>query len=134
MSPLCKRGLGGFKFRVLKYKANLKSRAQRLRKEMTDSERMLWSRLRGKQILEVQFYRQKSIGNYIVDFYASKAKIVIEVDGSQHMNEDHEERDKKRDMYLKNQGLKVLRFDNLEVLREVDSVMDVIYTTVEGRL
>ena len=119
---------------MLKYKANLKSRAQRLRKEMTDSERMLWSRLRGKQILEVQFYRQKSIGNYIVDFYASKAKIVIEVDGSQHMNEDHEEKDRKRDMYLKDQGLEVLRFNNLQVLQEIDSVMEVIYKTVEGRL
>ena len=112
----------------------MKSRAQRLRKEMTDSERMLWSRLRGKQILEVQFYRQKSIGNYIVDFYASKAKIVIEVDGSQHMNEDHEEKDRKRDMYLKDQGLEVLRFNNLQVLQEIDSVMEVIYKTVEGWL
>ena len=119
---------------MLKYKSNLKSSAQRLRKEMTDSERMLWSRLRGKQILDVQFYRQKSIGNYIVDFYASKATIVIEVDGSQHMNDDNEEKDRKRDMYLKDQGLEVLRFNNLQVLQEIDSVMEVIYKTVEGRL
>ena len=84
--------------------------------------------------MEIQFYRQKPIGNYIVDFYASKAKIVIEVDGSQHMDEDHEEKDMERDGYLKNQGLEVLRFDNLEVLQEIDSVMEVIYTAVKGRL
>ena len=108
--------------------------SRRLRKEMTDSERFLWSRLRRKQILGVQFYRQKPIGNFIVDFYAMKAKIVIEVDGSQHMNGCHEEKDKKRDIYLKNQGFEVLRFNNLEVLKEIDSVMEVIYRTVKGRL
>ena len=119
---------------MLNYKLNLKSNAQRLRKEMTDSERILWSRLRGKQILDVQFYRQKTIGNYIVDFYAAKVKVVLEVDGSQHMNEDHEEKDKKRDIYLKNQGLEVLRFNNLQVLQEIDAVMEVIYKIVDGRL
>ena len=108
--------------------------AQRLRKEMTDSERMLWSRLRGKQILDVQFYRQKPIGKYIVDFYASKAKIVVEVDGSQHMDEEQERRDKRRDVCLKSQGLEVLRFNNLQILQETDSVMEVIYKVVEGRL
>ena len=120
--------------RMLKYKTNLKSMAQRLRKEMTDSERMLWSRLRGKQILDVQFYRQKPIGKYIVDFYASKAKIVVEVDGSQHMDEEQERRDKRRDVCLKSQGLEVLRFNNLQILQETDSVMEVIYKVVEGRL
>ena len=119
---------------MLKYHSQLKPRAQRLRKAMTDSERMLWSRLRGKQILEVQFYRQKPIGNYIVDFYASRPRLVIEVDGGQHRDEAFEKRDQIRDQYLRRQGLEVLRFDNLEVLQEIDVVMEVIYRRVWGRL
>ncbi len=101
---------------------------------MTDSERALWTRLRGKQILDVQFYRQKPIGGYIVDFYASQSKIVIEVDGSQHMETEQEQKDAQRDVYLKNKGLYVLRFNNLQVLQEMNSVMEVIYQTVKERL
>ena len=128
-----KRGVRG-DFRVLKYRAKLKLNARRLRKEMTDSERNLWTRLRRKQIMDVQFYRQKPIGPYIVDFYAPKAKIVVEVDGSQHMEKEIEQKDVKRDKYLKNQNLFVLRFDNLQVLQELDSVVEMIYQTVKERL
>jgi len=69
---------------VIEYNRKLKERARRLRTQMTDSERALWERLRRKQVMAVQFYRQKPIGNYIVDFYAPRAKIVVEVDGSHH--------------------------------------------------
>ena len=119
---------------MLKYKANLKHNARRLRKEMTDSEKKLWSRLRRKQIMDAQFYRQKPLGPYIVDFYAPKAKVVVEVDGSQHMEEGVEQKDAQRDKYLKNQNLSVLRFNNLQILQELDSVVEVIYQTVKGRL
>ncbi len=119
---------------MLKYKANLKYNARRLRKEMTDSEKTLWSRLRRKQIMDAQFYRQKSLGPYIVDFYAPKAKIVVEVDGSQHMEEGAQQKDAQRDKYLKSQNLSVLRFNNLQVLQELDSVMEVIFQTVKERL
>ena len=132
-SPFEKGGYGDL-FRVLKYKVNLKHNARRLRKEMTDSEKKLWSRLRGKQIMDTQFYRQKPLGNYIVDFYAPKAKIVIEVDGSQHMEEDARQKDVLRDKYLKNQNLSILRFNNLQVLQELDSVVEVIYQEVKGRM
>ena len=125
---------GGRGIYLLKYKANLKHNARRLRKEMTDSEKKLWSRLRGKQIMDVQFYRQKPLGPYIVDFYAPKAKIVVEVDGSQHMEEGAEQKDAQRDKYLKNQNLSILRFNNLQVLQELDSVVEVIYKEVKGRL
>ena len=101
ISPFGKRGLGGF--RVLKYKVNLKHNACRLRKEMTDSEKKLWTRLGRKQIMDVQFYRQKPLGSYIVDFYAPKAKIVVEVDGSQHTEERARQKDARGDKYLKNQ-------------------------------
>ena len=119
---------------MLKYKTKLKPNARRLRKEMTDSERNLWARLRRKQIMDVQFYRQKPLGPYIVDFYAPKAKIVVEVDGSQHMDEDVEQKDVQRDKYLKSQDLSVLRFNNLQVLQEMDSVVEMIYQAVKVSL
>ena len=70
---------------MLKYNPALKDRARQLRAHMANSELALWSRLRLKQVLGVQVYRQKPIGNYIVDFYAPRAQLVVEVDGSQHL-------------------------------------------------
>ncbi|MEA3489056.1 MAG: DUF559 domain-containing protein [Candidatus Omnitrophota bacterium] len=119
---------------MLKYNTNLKHKARPLRREMTGSEQALWTRLRGKQILDVQFYRQKPIGGYIVDFYASQARIIVEVDGAQHMETDQEQKDAQRDIYLKNEGLYVLRFNNLQVLQELDPVMEVFYQAVKERL
>ena len=97
-----------------------------LRREMTDAERLLWLRLRGKQLMGVQFYRQKPIGNYVVDFCAPRSKIVVEVDGSQHHEPAAMKADTERDEYLSGLGLNVLRFDNLQVLRETESVLDTI--------
>jgi very-short-patch-repair endonuclease len=82
---------------VLKYSANLKGKARQLRRNLTDSEKTLWSRLRSKQVLGIQFYRQKPIGEHIVDFFAPRAKLVVEVDGSQHMGIDHAQKDRRRD-------------------------------------
>lgn len=101
---------------------------------MTESEQLLWSRLRRKQVLGVQFYRQKPIGNYIVDFYAPRPGLVVEVDGSQHFDDQAAIDDKQRDAYLNSQGLKVLRFNNLQVLQQVDAVVEMVYRLVEGRL
>jgi very-short-patch-repair endonuclease len=101
---------------LLHYNKKLKTNARRLRSNSTDAEIVLWSRLRRKQLLNIQFYRQKPIGNYIVDFYAPSAKLVIEVDGSQHFEDCHIKKDKIRDLFMENHGLKVLRFDNLQVL------------------
>ena len=119
---------------MLRYDRNLKQVACLLRNEMTRSEQMLWARLRGKQIQSVQFYRQKPIGAYIVDFYAPKAKLVVEVDGSQHLDLDHEENDAKRDAYLASAGLGVLRFSNTQVLRELDAVVNVISRALMERM
>ena len=118
----------------LSYNSKLKEAARYLRKNMTESERELWSRLRGKQLLGVQFYRQKPIGNFIVDFFAPKAKLVVEVDGSQHAEEDHRSRDKHRDEYLASHGIKVLRFNSREVLNRTDSVVNSIYRYIGERL
>ena len=119
---------------MLPYNQNLKGKARELRKKMTDSEKALWSRLRGKQLLGVQYYRQKPIGDYIVDFYAPEANLVIEVDGSQHFTGDHVESDKQRDQSLAGLGLKVLRFNSREVLTNTEEVVEVIYRTMEASL
>jgi len=119
---------------MLKYSHSLKCKARRMRSELTESESLLWSRLRRKQLLGVQFYRQKPIGNYIADFYAPKARLVIEVDGPQHLNQDHARKDELRDEYLKSQGLLVMRFNNLQVLQQLESVVQEIFRTVVERL
>ena len=119
---------------MLSYNPNLKNNARELRKSMTDSERALWSRLRGKQLQGVQFYRQKPIGDYIVDFYAPRPKIVIEVDGSQHLEQNHSERDKARDEYLTSLGLKVIRFNSREVLEEAEAVVESVYRVITQRM
>lgn len=117
-----------------RYNKALKVNSRSLRSSMTDAEQLLWSRLRRKQILNVQFYRQKPLGNFIVDFYSSKVSLVIEVDGAQHMDPDNRERDRVRSQYLRLCGLEILRFNNLQVLREIEAVMSQIYTVIEERL
>jgi very-short-patch-repair endonuclease len=119
---------------LLRYRPGLKANAQKLRKEMTESEQLLWDRLRRKQILGVQFYRQKPIGNYIVDFFAPEAKLVIEIDGSQHMSESGVLKDKKRDDYLRGEGLLVLRFHDSEVLIDTEAVTEMIFRILSERL
>ncbi len=119
---------------MLRYESHLKKSARKLRKNMTDSECVLWSRLRGKQLYGVQVYRQKPIGEYIVDFYIAKAKLVIEVDGSQHSLNENAEKDRERDAYMNSVGIQVLRFNSIEVLKETDAVVIVIARAVRERL
>jgi very-short-patch-repair endonuclease len=97
---------------------------------MTLAEIKLWNRLRRCQIHGVQFYRQKPIGPYIVDFYAPSARLVIEVDGSQHLENDQRYRDLERAAFLGESGLQVLRFDNRQVLVDMELVMQVIEAAV----
>jgi len=115
---------------MLSYSAKLKSGARELRKNQTDSESLLWEHLRGKQLVGVQFYRQKPIGNYIVDFFAPSVKLVIEVDGSQHMESKHLHKDKKRDDFLVGLGLEILRFDSRVVLTETEAVLEIIFRKI----
>ena len=82
------------------YNKNLKQPSRDLRNSMTDAEQLLWQRLRRKQILGLQFYRQKPILNFIVDFYCPSVSLVIECDGSQHYNEIGVEADQNRDHAL----------------------------------
>jgi len=105
-----------------------------LRKNMTDSEHVLWSRLRAKQLFGIPVYRQKPIGDYVVDFFIPKAKLLIEVDGSQHSANENTEKDRKRDAYMKGVGLQILRFKSNAVLKETDAVVNVIARAVRERL
>jgi very-short-patch-repair endonuclease len=103
--------------------ATLKA-ARELRREMTDAEKRLWSRLRGRQLGNHKFRRQAQINPYIVDFCCLRQKLVIEVDGGQHaemMQEDAE-----RTAHIEARGYRVLRFWNNDVMRNTDGVVDTI--------
>ncbi|MDD5642717.1 MAG: DUF559 domain-containing protein [Syntrophales bacterium] len=112
---------------MLPFNKKLKPLARALRKNMTDAEIALWSRIRRKQLKDKQFYRQKNIGNYIVDFYCPAAKLIIELDGDHHYTGDGPKKDEIRDRNLKPLGFKVLRFSSYEALRNLDGVVETIY-------
>lgn len=113
------------------YNQHLKDPSRLLRNNMTDAELKLWQRLKRKQILGFQFYRQKPILNFIVDFYCPRAKLVIECDGCQHHTIEGLESDALRDDMLNQLGLKVLRFDNRKILLEIDAVCFVIFNALQ---
>ncbi len=112
---------------MLSYNKSLKQFSKNLRRNMTDAERLLWSRIRGKQLKGLQFYRQKVVGNYIVDFYCPKSKLVIEVDGGQHYSDEGRDKDSVRDDYMKKNGISVLRLSDRDVLKRIDVVMEEIW-------
>ena len=99
---------------------NTRTHAIELRKELTPAEGKLWSRIRNDQ-LGVNFRRQHAIGNYILDFCSPKAKLVIELDGSQHL--EQEEYDMERTKYFESQGYKVIRFWNNDVMNNTEGVI-----------
>jgi very-short-patch-repair endonuclease len=113
------------------YNRDLKPCSRSLRNNMTEAEWRLWYVLKNKQLNGHQFYRQKIIGDYIVDFYCPAVKLVVEVDGSQHQSKVNAESDKKRDEFLKNHGLNILRVNNLEVLRNIEGVVHRILEYLE---
>lgn len=112
------------------YNKNLKYNARQLRNNMTEAEQKLWLRLRQKQILGLQFYRQKPILNFIVDFYCPAASLIIECDGIQHLNEKGLQYDLVRDQALTQLNLTVLRFNNLQILHELDAVIKTIENVI----
>lgn len=112
------------------YTKSLIANARKLRREMTDPERKLWSLVRGKQ-LGVKIRRQVPIGRYIVDFLCEERKSIIELDGSQHYEPEGRRRDKTRDDYLRNLGYTVLRIDNIDMLKNTDFVLMEIVSFLE---
>jgi very-short-patch-repair endonuclease len=112
---------------MLPFNRRLKGFARGLRKNPTDAEFKLWQNIREKRIRGYQFYRQKNIGNYIVDFYCPAGKLIIELDGGQHYSEEGMESDEIRDNYLTGLGFTVLRFSDRDVLKNLDGVLQRIY-------
>ena len=101
--------------------------AKLLRANATGAERILWSILRYKQLAALRFRRQQPIGPYIVDFFCPSAKLVVELDGSQHGADKIVAYDEDRTRFLESKGYRVLRFWNVEVIRNRDSVAEAIY-------
>jgi len=101
---------------------NNKTNAQRLRREMTKEERHLWYDF--FKAVGIRANRQKPIGPYIVDFYIASTKLVVELDGSQHFEEEGQKHDEARDCFLREQGLTVLRYSNAEVNRNFRGVCE----------
>lgn len=108
------------------YSVGLKHPARLLRNNMTNAEKKLWCILRHKQLLGAQFYRQKPLLNYIVDFYCPTYNLVIECDGSQHYTAEGLLADQIRDQTLAQIGLVTLRFHNWQILKDIDLVRQII--------
>ncbi len=108
----------------MKYTSNKKltPNAKSLRKNMTEAERKLWYDVLKK--FPVTINRQKVIGNYIVDFCCYSKKIIVEVDGGQHYEEEKIKDDEKRTKYLEGLGYKVLRYSNYDVIKNIDGVYE----------
>jgi very-short-patch-repair endonuclease len=105
-------------------------RAGKLRHELTPAEQKLWAYLRGNKLNGVSFRRQHAIGNYIVDFVSIKQKLIIELDGSQHL--EQEEYDLERTAFLESQGYTIIRFWNNDVMNDINSVIRAIDVTLRG--
>ena len=105
--------------------------ARRLRKEMTKEERLLWYGYLRE--CPVKFYRQRILGNYIADFYSAKAKLVIELDGSQHYEEEGKAADEKRDAELRSLGFSVVRYTNREINRNFNGVCEDLMRRILGK-
>ena len=111
---------------------SLRNRSTELRNNTTRQENHLWYDFLKKHRL--QFYRQRIIGNYIVDFYCPKAKLVIELDGSQHYEKEMAEYDSIRTEYLNSLGLQVIRFSNKDIDDSFEAVCQVIEETILSQL
>lgn len=108
------------------YNNKHKSFARRLRKDQTDAEKFLWSKLKSRQLNGYKFRRQQPIDNYIVDFYCHEKKLVIELDGSQHIKPNNQKYDLMRTAKLNDLGITVLRFNDNDIFENLNGVLEEI--------
>ena len=108
----------------------LESRRRDLRVKQTAAEKTLWQQVRNRQVEGFTFFRQYSTGKYIADFYCSELRLVIELDGSHHYEENVFEYDKIREEFMKSLDIKTIRFNNLDVFKSLDEVMERVYFEV----
>jgi very-short-patch-repair endonuclease len=107
------------------------SQARTLRQNQTAAEQKLWSRLRNRQLNGYKFRRQVPLGRYIVDFSCYDARVVVELDGGQHGDDQRRARDQERTLWLESRGFRVLRFWNSELLQNMEGVLTRILGTLE---
>jgi very-short-patch-repair endonuclease len=112
--------------KIISYNSELKALANKLRKEMTMSEALLWKELKQKQMMGFDFDRQRPIDKYIVDFYCKDLMLAIEVDGATHYTEQGVERDAIRQRKLESLGVRFLRFDDEDIKTNINGVIDII--------
>jgi len=124
--PLEVRGIEGVMSVIMKTLRNdpaLKQRRQELRRNQTEAERTFWAQVRNSQFFGKRFFRQYSIGPYILDFYCPAMMLAVEIDGGQHLDSDNRAYDEARSEYLQAQGIDVIRFWNHEVLQNMEGVL-----------
>jgi very-short-patch-repair endonuclease len=107
-------------------KKELMTKRKELRNNSTYAEVFFWQQVKGRQLEGRKFRRQTSVGNYIVDFYCPEEKLIIELDGEVHFDEVAIKYDEKRTEFLESVGLKVVRFENQDVLKNTEYVLSKI--------
>lgn len=101
-----------------------KAKRQQLRRNMTKAEFIIWQKLKGKQLEGYKFRSQYSIGNFVVDFYCTKLKLAIEIDGESHFVDGAQEYDQERQAFIESVGIRFLRFTNDEVYENLEGVLE----------
>ncbi len=104
---------------------------KKLRNNATETEQILWQKLRKRGVADCKFIRQYSVGKYVLDFYCPEYRLGIEVDGAQHDEEKNRIYDEKRTAFIAEQGIKIIRFWNSDVFNRLDAVCDEIFHQLE---
>lgn len=118
----------------IRNRSSLKARRKELRRNQTESEKVLWQKLRNRQINGLKFFRQYSVGGYILDFYCPEIYLGIELDGGQHMNQANKKYDQQRTFYLEANNIRVLRFWNNKVFENLEGVLMKVLSKVSQLL
>lgn len=102
----------------------MKENRRELRRSQTKEELIFWAQVKDRRFHEYKFRRQYSIGNYIADFYCPELKLVVEIDGGQHCEKENIEKDLERTKYFEDLGMKVKRYNNIEIKNNLAGVME----------
>lgn len=112
-------------------KSSEKDKRRSLRNNMPPAEKLVWSKIRNKQIEGCRFRRQYSIGAFVIDFYSPELRLALEIDGDSHFVDGAQTYDNERELFLEDQGTKILRFTNSQVYQDLDTVLEAISTKIQ---